>query len=574
MGSKDFRHFLSSHWKPTAIVSAAVIVAAAGIFAYASSGGRDLSDRELIVATVNGTPISVKRFNESYVNFLITSGQNDTEGNRYLHLNALIDSYVMAEEAERRGFDETEEFRKYRDRKLKHTVGGQYYYQVFLDTLAPLDETDIRESFKRSKEQIVVRHLLFRDPEDAAQAYERLEQGEDFVQLANEVFETAEYDSMAGFLGVASYFELDDAFAEAAWNLPVGVPSEPVRTRYGYHIILKEDHLYNPLLTESEFTYRQEGISQRAHMRKMRMEGDRFIREYMMSLDVQINEDAVIALHEAIQRLTVKPDEVTYRPPSNLTSVEIGQLSESFTPETPLLTYELDGERRTFTALDYYNWLEELPWREVRSRTAASIGRALRNEVLAIKGFEANLDEHEVVQEYMTFASNLFLAQALRKHLRENERATPTEEEITEAFDRLGYGGIKYSEADFWTISFDTFQEATEAKTRIEAGADPSSYDGYQYYENADLRPLKSLGGHVRRALLNTPTVLGDGDGDWYVYEVLDRTVEWITVEEKYDQIREQLATYMPEARLAGELRSDANVTIDSALFRELMERR
>ncbi len=247
---------------------------------------------------------------------------------------------------------------------------------------------------------------------------------------------------------------------------------------------------------------------------------------------------------------------------------------ESFTPDTPLLTYELDGETRTFTALDYYRWLEELPYREVRNRTAASVGRALRNEVLAIQGFEHNLDEHEVVSEYMTFASNLYLADALRKHLRANERATPTDEEIEEAFDRLRYRTIKYAEADFWAITFDNYQEAAQAKTDIEQGKDPSTFENYQVYEKADLRPLGSLGSHVRRGLLNTPTVLGAGDGNWYVFEVQDRTIEWVTLEEKYDQIKEQLATYMPEARLAGDLRSEADVTVDTALFEQLMERK
>src|SRR5690606_23319255 len=127
-----------TNWKVVVGGVVVLLLAAAGIYAYASGGDKTLSDRELIVATVNGTPISVKRFNESYVNFLITSGQNDTPGNRYLHLNALIDAYVLAEEASRRGLDQTEDFRNYYDRKLKHTVGGQYYYEVFLDTLSPL----------------------------------------------------------------------------------------------------------------------------------------------------------------------------------------------------------------------------------------------------------------------------------------------------------------------------------------------------------------------------------------------------------------------------------------------------
>lgn len=573
MSAEHLSRYVRTHRKHLSALALIALVAAVGIFAYARGEERELTNWEKVIATVNGTPITAQRFNESYVNFLITTGQHDTRGHRYLHLNALLDTYILADEARRRGLDEDPGFKEYYDRKLSHTVGGQFYQESFLDTLAPLTDDEIRLAFQRSKEQVVIRHLLFRDSEAAEEAHARLEEGEDFIQLANEVFETAEYDSMAGFLGVASYWELDDDFAEAAFSQPVGMPTPPVRTRYGYHIILVEDHLINPLLTESEYQYRRKGVSQKAHMRKMRREGSRFVHDYMMGLNVRVNEPAIVELREAIQRLTVEPHPRTYQPPPQLSNEEVGQLRASFTPETPLLTYELNGERHVFTALDYYRWLEELPYGEARNRTGASVGRALRNEVLARSGFQEELDKHEVVTEYVQFASNVYLANALREHLRTNERAEPTEEEVADAFDRLRYRTIKRAVADFWIIPFGGFREADEAKRAVLGGADPATYAGYQYHEEADLRPLRALGGHVRRALLDSPVVLGTGESEWYLLNVDDRTVEWTTLEEKESQIREVLATTMPEARLATELRNQADVTVDSALFEAMMQR-
>ncbi|HEX7071136.1 MAG TPA: hypothetical protein VF190_10035, partial [Rhodothermales bacterium] len=190
------------------------------------------------------------------------------------------------------------------------------------------------------------------------------------------------------------------------------------------------------------------------------------------------------------------------------------------------------------------------------------------------KGFEAGLDDHEVVTEYMHYASNVYLAARLRNYLRANEKAEPTEEEIEEGFYRLGHHKIERAEADFWTISFDSFRDAADAKKQIEEGRDPASFETYKYWEDQDLRPLKSLGGHVRRALLDYTSVLGAGDGEWYVLHVDDRIVDWTTLDEKREQIRETLATFMPEARLAGELRKQAEVWVDTTLFREMMRTR
>ena len=528
--------------------------------------------RNQVLARVNGTPISVGRFNESYVNYLIRTGRNDTPQNRYLHLNNLLDAYVLAEEARRRGLDSDPKYRAYHDRKLRHTVGGEYYREIFLSGLPALPEEEIRQVFARSHESVVVRHLLFHDPEEANRAYERLKAGEDFIRLANEVYQTEEFDSMAGYLGMAGYWELDDFFAEAAFSQPVGIPGKPVRTSYGYHIILVEDHLRNPLLTEDAYNARRKGLAFQAHQRKRRVAGTRFVRDYMASLNVQVNEPAMYQLRDAIRRLHVPPDEVTRQLPYRLSTDEVMELESLLTPQTVLVTYDLDGERRTFTALDYYRWLEELPFREVRSRPAASVGRALRNEVLALRGLEAGLDDNETVKEYMQFASNAYLAELLRGQLRTQERAVPTDAEVEEAFSRLGYRTLKTATADFWLIEVGSFSEGNEVKKQIEAGARPASFPAYSYHANEDLERFGKLGDHIRRTGMNRPIVMSAGADEWYVLQVDRRDLAWTAVDDEREEIVERLATYMPEAKLAEKLRAAAEVAVDSTLFREIME--
>jgi parvulin-like peptidyl-prolyl isomerase len=110
-------------------------------------------------------------------------------------------------------------------------------------------EEDVRLAFAKSKRKVYVRHLFSKEEEKLSNYYQRLETGENFVDLANEFYETPEYDSTAGYLGPISYYGIDDNFAETAFSINEGGHSEPIRTSFGYHIIYVEKVLFEAMLT-------------------------------------------------------------------------------------------------------------------------------------------------------------------------------------------------------------------------------------------------------------------------------------------------------------------------------------
>jgi peptidyl-prolyl cis-trans isomerase D len=110
---------------------------------------------------------------------------------------------------------------------------------------------DHQKQFSRP-EQVKARHILVQVGEDAAQdeveqarqkiaeAAERLEQGAEFAQVAGEVSEgpSAAEGGDLGWFGRGSMVQ---AFEDAAFALQPGEISEPVRTRFGFHLIRVED---------------------------------------------------------------------------------------------------------------------------------------------------------------------------------------------------------------------------------------------------------------------------------------------------------------------------------------------
>lgn len=85
------------------------------------------------------------------------------------------------------------------------------------------------------------RHILLDTEEEARDALQRLEQGEDFAILATEVSTDTVSAEVGGDLGWLPEGEMAAEFDQVAFDLPIGEISEIVETPLGFHIILVEE---------------------------------------------------------------------------------------------------------------------------------------------------------------------------------------------------------------------------------------------------------------------------------------------------------------------------------------------
>lgn len=136
--------------------------------------------------------------------------------------------------------------------KLKKELAG---YRKQLSQPYLIDSTKnsalVQQAYERMKNEVHAAHILVKvaenaSPEDTLAAYnrilaikKRIENGEDFATVARGKNGSDDPSAVrnGGDLGYFTAFQMVYQFEEAAYNTPVGKISNPVRTKFGYHIL-------------------------------------------------------------------------------------------------------------------------------------------------------------------------------------------------------------------------------------------------------------------------------------------------------------------------------------------------
>jgi peptidyl-prolyl cis-trans isomerase C len=168
---------------------------------------------------------------------------------------------LLAEEGRRRKLNETDAYKN----QLTYSSDGILANQTDAEIKRQVagDEALLRgyyEAHKSEYQQIHVRHILIRmqgspvtlppgqkdltDAEALAKAQEirqKLVQGADFAELARTESNDVGSSSKGGDLGFLKHGQTVPSFEDAAFALPDGGLSQPIKTPYGYHLIRVEE---------------------------------------------------------------------------------------------------------------------------------------------------------------------------------------------------------------------------------------------------------------------------------------------------------------------------------------------
>ncbi|MCG8372648.1 MAG: peptidylprolyl isomerase [Balneolales bacterium] len=530
-----------------------------------------------ILFEVNGIERTVFDFESEYVEHLIKTGKNDSKRERYAFLSEMIDNLLLAEAAPDKGLLEHPTYLAAIEFQERKSIMDVYFVDEMDRLIEPPTDDEVRLAYDKKQRRVFVRQLFSLREEDLTEPYQRLKSGENFVDVANDYFETATYDSSAGYLGPISYFGVDDAFAEAAFSTNQGDFTQPVRSRFGYHIIYVEYIEFPAMLAEDDYQYRKAGITSQVRLRNQQIISDEYVRDLMGTLAVEGNSENISALRDII----LNQDEdlipaVTREQETNIINWDdrrLAQLEASFPNETILATYVLAGERVDFTFDDYLNWLPYLSFQESKSRTGASVGRALRNEVLYEIGVQNGYDKDERVIERVKNRGYEILAELSQYEMTLEALADTNPVVVPASFtDRLIDDRELLLEASYWKILAEDRVRAFQIRDSLQNGANPKAFPAYKEFDFQIIESTNNDFDLVSRGLINNPVLAHSTSEGWMVINVLEREVTEIS---KSTSVTDLETRYKVYSKINGEikqLREWASIEIDTLLFDSIYE--
>jgi hypothetical protein len=528
-----------------------------------------------VLLEVNGVERTVYDFESTYVEHLIKTGRNDSQEERSAHLNKMIDDILLAESAVQKGLTSHPTYQSALQHEERKSMIDTYFVDRMEEVIAPLTDEEIRLAYAKRQRKAYIRQLYSRDPEELESAYEELETGEDFVDVANRFYETSSYDSLAGYLGPVSYFGIDDAVAEAAYSTPQGEYTKPVRSRLGYHIIYVEYIEFPALLAEDEYQYRKQGVASQLRLRRQRTESGDYIFELMSGLSVETNRQNILALQDAIANLEgdriLEEPQLAEETETIWTDERVKQLEASMDRGLVLATYVLDGQPREFTFGEYINWLPYLSFQESKVRLGASVGRGMRNQVLyelaTDKQYDADARVKKKIEKRGTqILSDLNQYEITMAAIRDTGRV-----DVPESFrSRLISSREVLLKAAYWKIPAENLQEAKQIKEVIGAGTDPAGYPGYRQVAFATIDPNEADYNLVMKAIEKTPLVGYSADEGWLVIRVDEREITEIATTTNTDDLERSFKVYDSIRAEIDSLRAEAEIVINDELFQEM----
>lgn len=177
------------------------------------------------------------------------------------------------------------------DTELEENLRDQVIQNKITAQLAEdVSDSDVRAAFEEDAqgqfgEKVEVRHILTETEAEAEAAIERIESGEDFGEVAQDVSIDPGSAESGGALGEVPKGATVPAFEEAAFGAEEGEIVGPIQTDFGYHVIEVTD-----TVPATDFADVESQIRTQLETASGGQAFNDYITEFVSSLDIEVDE--------------------------------------------------------------------------------------------------------------------------------------------------------------------------------------------------------------------------------------------------------------------------------------------
>jgi len=162
-----------------------------------------------------------------------------------------------------------------------------------------VDDSEVRAFFDQNADKFTIgtkikaSHILVGTEEEAKDIEDRLSKGEKFGTLAKELSKDTGSAPKGGDLGYFGRGQMVPEFEQAALSLKPGEVSAPVKTRFGYHVIMLVDIQKGD---PANFEQSKDSIKKQMLGEKRKKVFDSFVDKLKSDAKVSTNDETIAAL--------------------------------------------------------------------------------------------------------------------------------------------------------------------------------------------------------------------------------------------------------------------------------------
>ena len=203
-----------------------------------------------VVAKVNGNPITQLDLKIAEDEIGSDLGNLPTATKRRVLVEYLIETQLFAEAAKKKNLDSGSDFEQRMEYMRRRALRESYFQNVIKSEIGDAAAKSFYDDSVKGlkpQEEVKARHILVETEEDAQELLEQIGRGAEFTDLAKKHSKDPGTKDSGGLLGYFTRGQMVPAFENAAFSLPKGEISDPVKSTFGWHLIKVEEKRTKPI---------------------------------------------------------------------------------------------------------------------------------------------------------------------------------------------------------------------------------------------------------------------------------------------------------------------------------------